>query len=93
VRTVAKLRPDESAFDSVRRTDIFFFHDVHVGSEADPAFYSMIIEDSFPGIKRPRRESGQLPLPCAEVKNEWSHLTFFICPNVEVSNCSRNLLP
>jgi hypothetical protein len=38
---------DERAFESSQRTDIFFFHDFHVGSEADPAFYSMIIGDSF----------------------------------------------
>jgi hypothetical protein len=93
VSIVAKLRLDEPAFESIQRTDIFFFHDFHVGSEADSAFYSMNIGDSFSGIKRPGREAGQLPLPCAEVKNEWSHLTFFIRPNVEVSNCSRNLLP
>lgn len=78
--TVAKLRLDEPAFESIQRTDIFFFYDVHVGSEADPAFYSMIIGDYFSGLKRPRREAGQLLLPCAEVKNEWSHLTFICLP-------------
>jgi hypothetical protein len=74
---VAKLRLGERAFESNQRTDIFFFHDVHEGSEADPAFYSVIIGDSFSGIKRPGRDADQLPVPCAEVKNDWSHLTFF----------------
>lgn len=78
VSTVAKLRLDEPAFEFNQRTDIFFFHDVHEGSEADPPFYSVIIGHSFSGIKRPGREAGQLPLPCAEVKNCWSHLTFFL---------------
>jgi len=77
---MAKIRLDEPTFESIQGTDIFFFHDVHVGSEADPAFYSMIIGDSFSGLKRPGREAGQLLLTCGEVKNEWSHLTFICLP-------------
>ena len=45
--TAAKLRLDESAFESSQRTDIFFFHDVRLGSETDPAFYSVIIGGLF----------------------------------------------
>lgn len=62
MNTVAKLEMDEPTFESIQRTDVFFFHDVHVGSEADPVFYSMIIGDSFSGIKRPGLEAGQLHL-------------------------------
>jgi hypothetical protein len=62
---VAKLRLDESAFESSQGTNIFSFHDVPVGSETGPAFYSLIIE-TFSGIKRPGREADQL------ITTEWN---------------------
>jgi hypothetical protein len=46
----------------------FFLHVAQTGSGAHPAFYSMGIEGSFPGGKRPGREADHSP-PSAEVKN------------------------
>jgi hypothetical protein len=66
VSIVAKLRLGKPAFESSQRTDIFSFHGVHVRSKAGPAFYSLIVGDSFSGIKRPGCEAGQL------IKDEWN---------------------
>jgi hypothetical protein len=48
-------------------------HSVQTGSEAHPASYPMGTTGSFPGDKRPGRESDHSPLSSTEVKNARSY--------------------
>jgi hypothetical protein len=53
--------------------DFSDFLGVQTGSRVHPASYPMSTRTPFPGVKRPGREDFHLPLPNAEVKNEWSY--------------------
>jgi hypothetical protein len=53
-------------------TDFSPFQNVHTGSAAHPASYSIRTADTFPGIKLPRRETDYSPPSGVEIKNEWS---------------------
>jgi hypothetical protein len=50
-------------------------HRVQTGSGAHLASYPMNTRGSFPGVKRPGRETDHSPPSSAEVKNEWSHIS------------------
>jgi hypothetical protein len=52
----------------------FSLHDrVQTGSGAPPASYPVGTWGSFPGVKRPGRETDHSPPSNAEVKNAWSY--------------------
>jgi hypothetical protein len=46
---------------------------VSMGVVRHPASYPMGTRDSFPGVKRPGRETDNSPPSSAEVKNAWSY--------------------
>jgi hypothetical protein len=46
---------------------------VQAGSGTNPFSYTIGTRGSFPGVKRPGRETDHLPPYSAEVKNVWSY--------------------
>jgi hypothetical protein len=48
-------------------------HRVKTGSGTHPASYSIGTRVSFPGVRRPGRESDHSPPSSAEVRNEWNY--------------------
>jgi hypothetical protein len=52
-----------------KKIDFSPLQSVQTGSSAHPLSYPMSIGDSFPGLKRPRREADHSPPPSAAVKN------------------------
>jgi hypothetical protein len=53
--------------------DISFCHYVQTSSGAQPAFYLMGTERSFPSVKWPGQEADHSPPSSAKVKNAWSY--------------------
>jgi hypothetical protein len=64
------LRAGRPGFDSRQGHVYPLLRSVQPDSGAHPASYPVGAGDSFPRIKRPRRESDHPPLSSAEVKND-----------------------
>jgi hypothetical protein len=56
-------------------TDLSLLQSVHVGSGAQPFFYSMAAR--FPGVKRRKQEAVYLLASSTQVRNEWDYISTY----------------
>jgi hypothetical protein len=63
------LRAGELGFDCQQGKLFITIPSIPTRSGANPAFYPISVGESFPGVKRPGRETDRQPQSRAEVKN------------------------